>query len=379
LLSSAETVVTVKRVILISILLFCMIAPMNAQAQGTPIGVDIECDDSTIDINVHPEQNQPVSVSCTVTNTGSFKEQIDIDWSVDGNDFNVDVPGDTSWDIEAGESEDFTAVFTASPRIEVKSEDFNITATVVSATIGGDPITIPLGQFGSAAEVGGTVNSLAYSRIDLEVSNPTTRNIEVSEEESIQFTIFNDGNRIDELEVIVVNQQELEDAGFKFVSDSFFRSTVNPSSSSEQGTILIEAPSSASSEISVQVELVAFSKLDDSGTAFSETTVRIVVAASSGGGVGGLDSMSEENWAMIGMGGGGLIGLILLLVIISRLTKKTAGKQKVAQKEAKKAAKAERKAGKKSKKAKPVAVEESSDDDFDFDDDFDDDFDFDDL
>lgn len=376
------TVVAVKRVILISILVFCMLAPMNAQAQGTPVGVEIECDDSTIEINVHPEQNQPVSVSCTVTNTGTFKEQIDIDWSVDGNDFNVDVPGDTSWDIEAGDSEDFTAVFTASPRIEVKSEDFNITATVVSVTIGGDPITIPLGQFGSTAEVGGTVNSLAYSRIDLEVSNPTTRNIEVSEEESIQFTIFNDGNRIDELEVIVVNQQELEDAGFKFVSDSFFRSTVNPSSSSEQGTILIQAPSSASSEISVQVELLAFSKLDDFATP-SETTVRIVVAASSGGGVGGLDSMSEENWAMIGMAGGGLIGLILLLVIISRLTKKTAGKQKVAQKEAKKAAKAERKSRKKSKKAKPVVVEESSDDDFDFDedldDDFDDDFDFDDL
>jgi len=372
-------VVAVKRVILISILLFCMLAPMNVQAQATPIGVEIECDDSTIDINVHPEQNQPVSVSCTVTNTGLVKEQIDVDWSVDGNDFNVDVPGDKSWDIDAGESESFTVVFTASPRIEVKSEDFNITATVVSATIGGDPVTIPLGQFGSTAEVGGTVNSLAYSRIDLEVSNPTTRNIEVSEEESIQFTIFNDGNRIDELEVIVVNQQELEDAGFKFVSDSFFRSTVNPSSSSEQGTILIKAPSSASSEISVQVELLAFSKLDDSGTAFSETTVRIVVAASSGGGVGGLDSMSEENWAMIGMAGGGLIGVILLLVIISRLTKKTAGKQKIAQKEAKKAAKAERKAGKKSKKAKPVVVEESSDDDFDFDDDLDDDFDFDDL
>ena len=380
MLSSAETVVAVKRVILISILVFCMLAPMNAQAQATPIGVEIECDDSTIDINVHPEQNQPVSVSCTVTNTGLVKEQIDVDWSVDGNDFNVDVPGDNSWDIEAGESESFTAVFTASPRIEVKSEDFNITATVVSATIGGDPVTIPLGQFGSTAEVGGTVNSLAYSRIDLEVSNPTTRNIEVSEVANIQFTIFNDGNRIDELEVIVLNQQELEDAGFKFVSDPFFRSTVNPGSSSEQGDIGLLAPSDTSSEISIQVELLAYSKLDSSAEP-SEISIRVVVAASGGGGgaLGDFDSMTGENWAMIGMAGGGLIGVILLLVIISRLTKKTAGKQKIAQKEAKKAAKAERKAGKKSKKAKPVVVEESSDDDFDFDDDLDDDFDFDDL
>ena len=137
-----------KRVILISILVLFMLAPMNSQAQFAPIGVDIECQQSTININVHPEQNDPVSVSCTVTNTGSVKEQIDIDWSVDGNDFNIDVQGDKSWDIEAGDSEDFTAVFTASPRIEVKSEDFNITATVVSATIGGEPLTVPLGQFG---------------------------------------------------------------------------------------------------------------------------------------------------------------------------------------------------------------------------------------
>ena len=180
--------------------------------------------------------------------------------------------------------------------------------------------------------------------------------------------------------VIVLNQQELEDAGFKFVSDPFFRSTVNPGSSSEQGDIGLLAPSDTSSEISIQVELLAYSKLDPSAEP-SEISIRVVVAASGGGGgaLGDFDSMTGENWAMIGMAGGGLIGVILLLVIISRLTKKTAGKQKIAQKEAKKAAKAERKAGKKSKKAKPVVFEESSDDDFDFDDDLDDDFDFDDL
>ena len=369
-----------KRVILISILIFFMLAPMNAQAQvPIPVAVEIECQQSTIDINVHPEENQPVSVSCTVENTGSFKEQIDIDWNVEGNDFNLDVSGDTSWDIEAGDSESFTAVFTASARIEVKSEEFTIIATVVTVTLGSDPINVPVGFANATSEIGGTVNSLAYSRVDLEVSNPTTRNIEVSEEESIQFTIFNDGNRVDNLEVIVVNQQEIEDAGFKFISDSFYRATVDPGSSSEQGTILLEAPSETSSEITIQVELRAYSKLDESAEP-SVITVRVVVAASGGGGaLGDFDTMSSENWAMIGMAGGGLIGVILLLVIISRLTKKTAGKQKVAQKEAKKAAKAERKSGRKGKKAKPVAVEESSDDDFDFDDDFDDDFDFDDL
>ena len=147
------------------------------------------------------------------------------------------------------------------------------------------------------------------------------------------------------MEVEIVNLQEIEDAGFKFVSDPFFRATVNPGASSDQGTIILEAPSDSSEEISIQVELRAYSKLDTEAEA-SEVSVRVVVAASSGGGGSiGLDSMDQDSIAMIAMGGGGLVGVILLLVIISRLTKK-AGKQKIAAKEAKKAAKAEKKANK---------------------------------
>lgn len=384
--------VTVKRVILISILVFFMLAPMNAQAQATPIGVEIECDDSTIDINVHPEQNQPVSVSCTVTNTGLVKEQIDVDWSVDGNDFSVDVPGDNSWDIDAGESESFTAVFTASPRIEVKSEDFNITATVVSATIGGDPVTIPLGQLASTAEVGGTVNSLAYSRMTFQVLDKGDIIIDeaIDDEEdgeTIQLSIFNDGNIDDTIVVELVNSGELDDLGIAYtffnpttfyVGFDEYRETVASGATSNAGTMIFGIGELPDEDVSFEIELLAYS-LNDDDTQPIKVTVDVVISGGSSGGALGLDSVSSSDLKLIGMAGGGLIGVILLLVIISRLTKKTAGKQKVAQKEAKKAAKAERKSGKKSKKSKPVVVEESSDDDFDFDDDFDDDFDFDDL
>jgi hypothetical protein len=370
---------TVKRVILISILMICMFAPMSTQAQGAPIGVEIECDQSTININVHPEQNEAIDVSCTVTNTGLVNENINLESDVDGNNFGL-ILSESSFELEAGGDANFIATFSASPRIEELTADYNITARVVSFGIV-DPIVVPLGDFGSTADVGGTVKSLPYSRVDLEVSNPSTRNIEVDEEVNLQFTIFNDGNRMDDLEVIVVNQQEIEDAGFTFVSDPFFRATVNHGASSDQGEIILLAPKEASSEISIQVELRAFSKLDSSAEP-SEVTVRIVVAASSGGGGSiGFDTMSEDNMAMIGMGLGGLIGVILLLVVISRLTKK-AGKQKTAAKDAKKVAKSARRAGKagRAQKAKPVEVEEDDiDDDFDDDLDFDDDFDFDDI
>ena len=372
---------TVTRVFLVSILVLCLFTPMNTQAQLTPVGVEVECNESTIKINVHPEQNAPVSVTCTVTNTGSFPQNVDLDSNLDGNDFSLSL-SESSVELDAGEDATFMATFSASPRIEVLSEDYNITATVTSVTIGSDPFTIPLGQAGSTSETGGSVSSLPYSRMDLEISNPSTRNIEAGGEATMQFTIFNDGNRVDNLEVEIVNLQEIEDAGFKFVSDPFFRATVNPGSSSDQGTIILEAPSDSSEEISIQVELRAFSKLDTEAEA-SEVSVRIVVAASSGGGGSiGLDSMDQDSIAMIAMGGGGLVGVILLLVIISRLTKK-AGKQKIAAKEAKKAAKAEKKANKAARRMmkKSGFSEEEIEQELDggFEDDFDDDLDFGDL
>ena len=372
---------TVTRVFLVSILVLCLFTPMNTQAQLTPVGVEVECDESTIKINVHPEQNAPVSVTCTVSNTGSFAQSIDLDSNLDGNDFSLSL-SESSVELDAGEDASFTATFSASPRIEVLSEDYNITATVTTVTIGSDPFTIPLGQAGSTSETGGSVSSLPYSRMDLEISNPSTRNIEAGGEATMQFTIFNDGNRVDNLEVEIVNLQEIEDAGFKFVSDPFFRATVNPGSSSDQGTIILEAPSDSSEEISIQVELRAFSKLDTEAEA-SEVSVRVVVAASSGGGGSiGLDSMDQDSIAIIAMGGGGLVGVILLLVIISRLTKK-AGKQKIAAKEAKKAAKAEKKANKAARRMmkKSGFSEEEIEQEFDnsSEDDFDDDLDFGDL
>ncbi len=375
---------TVTRVFLVSILVLCLFTPMNTQAQLTPVGVEVECNESTIKINVHPEQNAPVSVTCTVTNTGSFPQNVDLDSNLDGNDFSLSL-SESSVELGAGEDATFMATFSASPRIEVLSEDYNITATVTSVTIGSDPFTIPLGQAGSTSETGGSVSSLPYSRMDLEVSNPSTRNIEAGGEATLQFTIFNDGNRVDNLEVEILNLQQIEDAGFKFVSDPFFRATVNPGASSDQGTIILEAPSDSSEEISIQVELRAYSKLDTEAEA-SEVSVRVVVAASSGGGGSiGLDSMDQDSIAMIAMGGGGLVGVILLLVIISRLTKK-AGKQKIAAKEAKKAAKAEKKANKAARRMMKKAgipeeqIEDEFEDDLDFDDlDDMDDFDFEDL
>ena len=366
---------TVKRVFLLAVLLLIPLASSGVQAQGTPIGVELECDMQTIEINVHPEQNEDVIVDCSVTNTGFFKETISLDKEVDGNDFSLEFSED-SFELEAGEDASFTARFSAQPRIEVTEVDYNIVAQIDS--FGPEPIAIPIGALNSTDNVAGVIKSLAYSRVELVISDTSSRDVASGEELTFSFTIFNDGNRVDELEVISVNSDELEDKGFTFITDSFFRASVNPGSSSDQGNIVLMAPSNLDSDLSIEIELRAFSKLDSSAEA-DVITIKIEVVSSSSG-VGSsfdLESLDDDSMMMIGMGAGGLVLVILLLVLISSLSKKT-GTKKTAANQQRKAVKAARKQSKRGKKSK-VEIEEDEEDDFDFDDLEDDDFDFDDL
>ena len=379
-----------KRAALLVILLLIPMASFSAEAQGLlPIGVDLECDQQTIDINVHPLQNEPVTISCTVTNTGSFKQNVNLDSSVEGNDFLTEL-SESSLEMETGDEVDFTVTFTAQPRIEVVSESFNILASIES--FGVEPIMVPASALNQSAEVNGEVRSLPYTRLDLTMTDTSSRDIESGEEVSFMFTVFNDGNRVDEIEVSVPNWQEFVDAGFTFVSDPFARAQVQPGSSSDQLTITLKAPSDNSKSISIDIVLSASSQLDSSAEK-SELTIKVNVESEGGGSgdgidLGNFDVSSGDSMATIGMISGGVILVILMLVLMSRLSKR-AGTQKTAMKAARKAEKASRKSGKKGGwKAKYSAEEKESiesdfDDDLDLDelDDLDEDldFDFDDL
>ena len=377
--------------------MFCMFAPMNVQAQTGFIGVELECSQQTIGINVHPEQNTPVDVDCVVTNTGSVSETISLDSDVEGNSFALSL-SESSFELGAGEDANFVATFSASPRISVITEGYTITAQV--DTWGQDPVPVQIPNLdpfnSSTAEVGGQISSLAYSRMTFQVLDKGEIIIDeaIDDEEdgeTIQLSIFNDGNIDDTIVVELVNSGELDDLGIAYtffnpttfyVGFDEYRETVTSGATSNSGTMIFGIGELPDEDVSFEIELLAYSLNDDDAQPI-KVTVDVLISGGGSGGALGLDSVSSSDLKLIGMAGGGLIGVILLLVIISRLTKKTAGKQKIAQKEAKKAAKAERKAGRKggrkTRKAKPVVVEDSSDDDLDFDDDLDDDFDFDDL
>jgi len=379
-----------KRAALLVVLFLLPMASFSAEAQGFPIGIELECDQQTIDINVHPLQNEPVTISCTVTNTGSFKQNVNLDSSVEGNDFGTPQLSESSLEMDAGDEVDFTVTFSAQPRIEVSSESFNILASIES--FGVDPVMFPVSALNQSAEVNGEVRSLPYSRLDLTMTDTSSRDIESGEEISFMFTVFNDGNRVDEIEVSIPNKHEFEDAGFTFVTDPFARAQIQPGSSSDQLTITLKAPSDNSKSISIDIVLSASSQLDSSAEK-SELTIKVNVE-SEGGGSGDsfadFDVSSGDSMATIGMISGGVILVILMLVLMSRLSKR-AGTQKTAMKEARKAEKASSKSGRKGGwKSKYSAVAKEStestfEDDFDLDlDDLDDlgddsDFDFDDL
>ena len=368
-----------------------MCAPMNVQAQTGLVGVELECSQQTIGINVHPEQNIPVDVNCVVTNTGSVSETISLDSSVEGNSFALSL-SETSFELGAGEDANFVATFSASPSISVISEDYTITAQVDSW--GQDPVPVQIPNIdpfnSSTAEVGGQISSLAYSRMTFEVSDKSTIRIEEAVEdeddfESIQLTIFNNGNVDDDVVVELLNSNELKDFGiaYAFFSEDLlyygideYRETVSSGATSNSGTMIFGIDKLPDEEISFEIELLAYSTTDEESEPI-KVTVDVVISGSDSGGALGLDSVSSSDLKLVGMAGGGLIGVIILLVLISRLTKKATGKQKVAAKEAKRAAKVQRKGGKR-KKTKAVEEEYDDDDDLDFDD-FDDDFDFEDL
>ena len=391
---------TVKRVILISILLVCVFAPINTEAQGLlPIGVELDCDQQTIDINVHPQQYEPVEIECTVTNTGSFEQKINLDKSLDGNGFVITL-SESSIDIPSGEDKKFFATFTATPGMDVMSADYNITATIES--FGPDPIDVPVGQFGQTASSSGEVRSLPYSKMSFSLDGDTSVTIEeeIDDDEGfsvIQLSIWNDGNVDDEVIVEITNTQELADLGIShsffsvspiYVGVDFYREIVPAGIDSGAGFISFGIKELPSEDFSFEIELSAYSVGDSTTEPITEVIEVQVIGSESSGGTFGLETVSNNDLKLVAMAGGGLFGVIVLLVFISRLTKK-AGKQKIAAKEAKKARKAEKRASKATRRAmrrsglseeeiEQEFEEEDEEDDLDFDD-LDDDFDFEDL
>lgn len=314
--------------VLLSLVLIPLLS-LAVSAQASPIpAVDIECLDMNPEMNVHPEQLQPAYMYCTIHNDSFHKEEIKLESEIDDNAFAISMSPAGPYDIEGGGEIEVTVTFTGSGRMDAKTVDFDLMATVMSVTIGGDPITIPWEAAGATSNKSGTITSLVYHKPVLDMNEKGPRNLEPGQESILTFSILNDGNSDDQLEVGITKDSvsALEDAGFTFADDSFSRFNL-VKGGIVNSNITIISPESVTEEITVEIVLEAKSMLASDSEHVQSITLSITAEKSPTGvggiSIAGLSSLSDEDVKMYSALGGGIFVLLLLVIIISKITKKS--------------------------------------------------------
>jgi hypothetical protein len=340
---------------IVLILLIPLLMPFSSAQIGIA-SVSLDCGDDPI-MNVNPAEYQDVDLICTITNDGQFlAEEIKILEEWDGNPTVSMMLSEDTFTLDTGEAEDFTVTFIGDSKIEASFEsEFVIEATVTSW--GGIPVE---GTFfaGNSTHTG-DFTIAKYGLVTLDLPDTSSRNMMTSDEVLITFQLENDGNAEDRIEVEVTNSNELEMLGFVFTAGTFFAQDVQSEGVSTQLELIVRAPSDAAEEIRAEINIVATSSNDDS--AFDSVSFDLIVAAEDkSSGLGALSLENTDDLAMYGAIGGGVLFIIFLLVIISRISKRNSSRNVAVENE-------------------PEAIEIEDEFDLDFDFEEDEDFESDDL
>ncbi|MBL6891947.1 MAG: hypothetical protein ISR22_07875, partial [Candidatus Poseidoniaceae archaeon] len=261
---------------LILALFLLPLVPLSS-GQGPAPGVTINCE-SDPELNVHPLYNEPVDLVCTITNTSSQQETIEITNEFEGGAM-VQIQGASDeYTLAGGAEEEFTITFTGEKRIpSSESFDFEINATVTKM----QGIDL-FGPFQSSATATGKVEIETFGMVVFEVVGVQTREMEPSDEETINFQFTNNGNDEDTIRVEVKNKAELEGLGFSFPMSSFVADKLAIDGTSQRN-IVIRAPSDVSEKISTNVQFEA-SSTNDPDAPVSAISIPVSVESSSSSG-----------------------------------------------------------------------------------------------
>lgn len=313
-----------RKFTLFAVLMLAMCFPLTASAQlPTAPGVEIDCDEKSPKIDVRPPTSNPqVQITCTLTNPSSFEEQISVDKEWDGVEVEMTLEEDT-FTLAAGEEEDFTVTFSGNSRASASLEyDFTLVALVTNV----QNLDWPE-QLTSNATVDGVLGIQAFGMVDLSVADKSTRAMNSGEEIAIAFQAQNNGNSDDDIRVIVLNQDELEEAGFSFPGGATVVLAAEDGGTVD-GEFTLRSPSEIPKDARYQITLQASSVNDEDAT-LSETTLSIQLEANTGAGSlgGGLEEFSKDDAVLYGgIAAAGLFGIILV-VALSRALRKRANSQ----------------------------------------------------
>ena len=302
------------------LLLIPLLMPF-ATAQGGIGSIALDCGSDPV-MNVDPNEYSDVELSCKVTNDGTIlAEDIQITEEWDGIFVDISLSED-SFTLDSGEEADFTVTFSGESRLDATiAYEFTISATVTAW----GPIPVEGTPLSNTANHTGDFTIAKFGMLTLDVPDTSSRNMVTSEEVSVTFQVENDGNAEDDVKVEVSNSNELEMLGFVFTTGAQFSEKVQADGISSQFELIIRAPSDAAEEIRAEITIIATSDNDDS----ESDTVRfdlIVEAEDESSGLGALSLENTDDLAMYGAIGGGVLFIIFLLVIISRISKRNSSR-----------------------------------------------------
>lgn len=310
-----------RKLTLFAVLMLAMCMPLTASSQvPTAPGVEIDCDNKSPKIDVRPPSSNPqVQITCTLTNPSSFEEQISVEKEWDGVEVEMTLEED-SFTIAAGEDEDFTVTFSGNSRASASLVyDFTLVAVVTNV----QNLDWPE-QLASNATVEGELGIEAFGMVDLSVADKSTRSMKSAEEIPISFQAQNNGNSDDDIRIIILNQDELEDAGFTFPGGATLTLAVEKGAVSETREFVLRSPSDVPEDARFQLTLQA-SSVNDADATLSETTLSIQLEANTGAGGlgGGLEEFSKDDAVLYGgIAAAGLFGIVLVVALSKALRKR---------------------------------------------------------
>lgn len=304
--------------LLIVALFLLPLVPISS-GQGPMPGVTIDCE-SDPELNVHPLYIEPVDLVCTITNTSSLEETIEITNEFEGGTM-VQIKGASDeYTLAGGEEEEFTITFTGETKIpSSESFEFEINASVIKM----QGVDLP-GPIQNSAIATGKVEIETYGIVELEISDKTTRAMEPSDEKTIVFQFWNYGNDEDTIRVEVKNKANLESLGFIFPQSHFVADKLIIDGSSNRN-IVIMAPSDVSEKISTNIQFEASSTNDPDAPVSAISIPVTVESSSSSSTLTGLSEDSQDDLILYGAIGGGIILFFMLVGIITRSIKNKSG------------------------------------------------------
>tara|TARA_B110000196_G_C21031109_1_gene607631 strand:- start:36 stop:947 length:912 start_codon:yes stop_codon:yes gene_type:complete len=211
-------------------LLLSMASGMQStSAQTVTPAVELSCSPASIPIDVYPGATRIGYTTCTVSNPSVHYEEIGINYQAGA----LAVSGIGSVSLGPGLEEEFQVQVHADVQMAEGQHQVLITANVESVN-GVPPPTVADSQVKAMA----VINQFARLRVEAEAPLVT---MEMGEEMTISFLVYNDGNAMDTFLLELEFMDELNDAGWvALISPT--KVQIEPRSPPERVRITLDAP-----------------------------------------------------------------------------------------------------------------------------------------